>query len=68
MTPLVLLGNDGVDDEEASGLVASKLIGVAKGEVCFEPVRLEVLRRGKMVGPVGVLGPEWFDDPENEPE
>jgi len=68
MTPLVFLGKAGVDDEEASGLVASKFIGVAKGEVCFDPVRLEVLRRGKIAGPVGVLGPEWFDDPEYEPE
>jgi hypothetical protein len=68
MTPLDFLGSAGADDDEASGLVASKLIGVAKGEVCLEPVRLEVLRRGKIVGPVGVLGPEWFDDPENEPE
>lgn len=54
---LVLLGNELDVDVEAvaSGLVTSKLIGVANGDVCLDPFLLEVFRRGKTVG---VEGPE----------
>jgi hypothetical protein len=54
---LVLLGNELDADVEAvaGGLAASKLIGVANGEVCLDPFLLEACRRGRTVG---VEGPE----------
>jgi hypothetical protein len=61
--PLIFRGRDG-RVEVAKGLVVSKLVGVANGEVCLEPFLLEVLRLGKIVGPGGVLGPDRCEGSE----